>query len=145
MAAKKTIKIPVKSAAPRGGARRGSEEREAPKGALPEIVERFRARFGDVWEAYEELAASTHKAGPLDERTQRLVKLGISIGARLEGATHSNAGKCLRAGIGKDELEHVAALAMSTLGLPTTMMAYRWVSEVIEREAKKSSRAPRRR
>ncbi len=41
--------------------------------------------------AYESLGTAVHAGGPLDDKTRALIKLGISTGARLEGALHSHA------------------------------------------------------
>lgn len=108
-------------------------------GPLPALVEQFRARYGPVWEGYEALSARCQEAGPLDERTRRLVKLGIAIGARLEGATHSHVRKCLAAGASPAEIEHVALLALTTIGLPPMMMAYGWVAETLAKEGRGGS------
>ena len=61
---------------------------------LPEIYSIFRERFPDLSQHLDALAASAN-AGPLDERTSRLVKLGIAIGAMAEGAVRSNARRAL--------------------------------------------------
>jgi alkylhydroperoxidase/carboxymuconolactone decarboxylase family protein YurZ len=108
-------------------------------GPLPDLVEKFRASHGAVWESYEALSARCQEAGPLDERTRRLVKLGIAVGARLEGATHSHVRKCLDAGISPAEIEHAVLLALTTVGLPRMMMAYGWVTETLAKEARRRS------
>jgi alkylhydroperoxidase/carboxymuconolactone decarboxylase family protein YurZ len=72
------------------------------------------------------------KDGPLDERTQRLVKLGISIGAMREGAVHSNVRKALALGIGRDEILQIVALAASNLGMPSTVAVFSWVRDVLD-------------
>ena len=63
---------------------------------LPEIYSRFREQFPALSANLEALAESAN-AGPLDERTSRLVKLGIAIGAMSEGAVRSNARRALQA------------------------------------------------
>lgn len=114
----------------------GKSEKQA-GGPLPDLVQQFRAKHGAVWDGYEALSERCQEAGPLDERTRRLVKLGIAIGARLEGATHSHVRKCLDAGIGAAEIEHAVLLALTTVGLPRTMMAYGWVTETIARAGRR--------
>jgi len=42
---------------------------------------------------------SDHETGPLDEKSRRLVKLALSVGAGLEGGTHSAAWSALQSGI----------------------------------------------
>lgn len=71
--------------------------------------------------------------GPIDERTQRLIKLGISIGAMREGAVHSNVRKALAQGITREELMQVVALAASNLGMPATVAVFTWVREMFDR------------
>ncbi len=88
--------------------------------------------YPSVGEAYEGLGEAVHAAGPLDERTRALVKLGISIGARLEGGVHSHTRKALQAGVKPDEILHAAILAMPTLGLPSTMAALTWIRDILE-------------
>ncbi len=96
---------------------------------LPQPVEEFRQEYAEVWRAFTQLGDSCHKAGPLDERTRRLVKLALSIGAGLEGATHSAMRHALDAGITLEEIKHVAVLGITTLGFPSTMRALTWVGD----------------
>ena len=56
---------------------------------LPEAVNHFRKRHPKVWKSFNKLGERCHEAGPLDEKSRRLVKLAMSIAAGLEGATHS--------------------------------------------------------
>ncbi len=97
---------------------------------LPEIYSRFRDQFPELSESLEALAQSAN-TGPLDERTSRLVKLGISIGAMAEGAVRSNARRALEAGATSEELLHVVALTVTTRGFPAAVAAYSWIDEVL--------------
>lgn len=99
---------------------------------LPEIYQQFRADFPEVAAALDQLGASTEEAGPLDARTQRLVTLGIAIGALAEGAVRSNVRKGLEMGLTAEELQHVALLAISTAGFPTAVAGLQWLSEVVQ-------------
>ena len=76
---------------------------------LPKPVQDFRKLYPEVWKAFNELGDRCHAAGPLDEKTRRLVKVALSMGAGLEGATHSAVRNARRAGITLDEINHVAA------------------------------------
>jgi alkylhydroperoxidase/carboxymuconolactone decarboxylase family protein YurZ len=60
------------------------------------------------------------------------VKLGISTGARLEGAVHSHVRKAIEAGVEPEELRQVALLALPTIGLPSMMAALSWIDETID-------------
>lgn len=98
--------------------------------AFPKAVDQLRKRHGDVWKAFNELGESCHQAGPLDEKTRRLVKLALSIGAGLEGATHSAVRNARKSGVSAEEMEHVALLSITTLGLPSATRAWTWISDV---------------
>jgi len=102
---------------------------------LPEVYLGLRARFPRVAEAMDELGRAASAAGPLDERTQRLVKLGIAIGAQAEGAVRSNVRRALEAGASDEEVMHVAALSVSTRGFPAAVAAYSWIEEVLATRA----------
>lgn len=104
-------------------------------GYLPGPFQEFQGRFPEINSAYEELSARCHNAGPLDDRTRRLVKLGIAIGAESQGAVQSHTRKALDAGIGTDELWHVLLLSLTTAGFPQMIAAMRWMDEVIEARA----------
>jgi AhpD family alkylhydroperoxidase len=103
-------------------------------GALPKAVMELIAKYPDVWEAYEKLGETTHEAGPLDEKTRKLVKLGIAIGARLEGAVSSHTKRALEAGITEEELLHVALLAITTIGFPGAVAGMTWIKRMTGQE-----------
>jgi 4-carboxymuconolactone decarboxylase len=99
---------------------------------LPEIYEQFRTDFPGVAEAYDALAGKLHETGPLDQRSRRLVKLGIAIGAESEGAVRSHVRKALDEGISRKEIEQVIMLSLTTAGFPTTIAALKWAREVFQ-------------
>ena len=66
---------------------------------LPKQVNQFSKQYPKIWEAFNELGERCHEAGPLDEKTRRLIKLALSIGAGLEGATHSAVRNARRTGV----------------------------------------------
>ena len=101
---------------------------------LPDVYVRFRECFPDVSPALDALGASVDGAGPLDERTRRLVKLGIAAGAGAAGAVRSNVRRALRAGATKEEVLHVVALTISTVGFPAAVAAFSWVIDVLSSE-----------
>jgi len=95
----------------------------------PRSFEAFVARYPKLGAAWELLGEGAAEAGPLDEKTQRLVKLALALATRQEGATHSGVRKALAAGATLAELEQVVALAASLIGLPATVAAFQWVQE----------------
>ncbi len=96
---------------------------------LPTPVEKFTKDYREVWGAFTELGDRCHEAGPLDEKMRRLVKLALTIGAGLEGGTHSAVRNALAAGITPEEIKHVAVLGITTLGFPSTMRALTWIDD----------------
>lgn len=95
-----------------------------PPSAYSDFVARF-PKLGQAWD----LLAEGGQAGPLDERTQRLLKLAIAIGAQKEGAVHASVRKARAMGISEAELDQVIALSAGTLGLPSAVAAFTWVHE----------------
>jgi alkylhydroperoxidase/carboxymuconolactone decarboxylase family protein YurZ len=116
--------------------RRGEPPDPCPKESgvtyLPEIYERFRADFPDVAAAYDALSGTLHEAGPLDQRTRRLVKLGIAVGAEAEGGVRSHVRKALAEGISPREIEHAILLSFTTAGFPAMVAALKWAREVLD-------------
>ena len=98
---------------------------------LPDVYLRLRSRFPTVAAALDSLGEATASAGGLDERTQRLVKLGIAIGASAEGAVRSNTRRALAAGASPEEVLQVAVLAITTRGFPAAVAAFSWIEEVL--------------
>ena len=98
---------------------------------LPEPFQKLRQDHPRVHQAYEALATAAHEAGPLDERTRRLVKLAISVGARLEGAVRSHAWQARDVGISDAEMDHVVLLSLTTIGLPSMVAARTWVASAL--------------
>jgi len=99
---------------------------------LPDVYQEFRQRFPDIAMAYDELAVKCHGSGPLDEKTRRLVKLGVAIGLGSEGGVRSHARRALNEGVTPDEVRHAVILAFTTAGFPTMIAAMKWVDEVIQ-------------
>jgi 4-carboxymuconolactone decarboxylase len=98
---------------------------------LPGVYLRFRSDYPAVAAALDELGEAADQAGPLDERTARLVKLGLAIGGAAQGAVRSNARKALAAGATPEELRHVALLAVTTCGFPAAIAGVGWIDEVL--------------
>src|SRR6266540_1706664 len=107
---------------------------------LPRTFEKFRGQNPAVAVAYENLGRACADAGPLDARTRELVKLGMAIGGRLEGAVHSHVRRAIEAGATPEEIRHVVALVVPTLGFPTMAMAFTWVEDVLGKAGKRKRR-----
>ncbi len=93
---------------------------------------KFADQYPGVWRAFSDLARECHEhGGPLDERTRRLVKLGIAIGSEREGAVHSATRLAVDSGVSPEEIQHAAVLAITTLGWPTAQAALTWIKDVL--------------
>ena len=88
-------------------------------------------KLGEAWELTREAGAE----GPLDDAACRLVKLGIAIGSMLEGPVHSATRKALAADLTPEQIHQVLALATGTIGFPSTVAAFSWVREVLNKHA----------
>jgi len=99
---------------------------------LPKIYERFSGRFPEVFKDFKQLGQTCRKAGPLDQKCQDLIKLGIAIGANSRGSVMSNTRKALEAGASAEEIAHVVLLALTTTGFPNMIAAWQWVDEVLK-------------
>jgi 4-carboxymuconolactone decarboxylase len=101
---------------------------------LPSAYRRFATDHPRVIEAYEALGDAILEDGPLDRRTAELVKLGIAIGARLEGAVHAHVRRAQDAGATADDIRHAIRLATTTVGFPSMMSALSWANDVLAPE-----------
>ncbi|MEX2532364.1 MAG: carboxymuconolactone decarboxylase family protein [Nitriliruptoraceae bacterium] len=102
---------------------------------LPEIYLTFREQYPEIAQANDALGIATREAGPLDERTQRLIRLGIAIGAGSDGAIKASVRKALEQDITASEMRHVAMLAVTTAGFPTAIAGLAAIDEVLGNRA----------
>lgn len=100
---------------------------------LPSAYQRFAAEYPRIMQAYEALGDATLD-GPLARKTAELVKLGIAVGARLEGAVHAHVRRARDAGANPDEIRHTIRLALTTVGFPTMMSALSWANDILRPE-----------
>ncbi len=99
----------------------------------PRAYEEFVSRYPHLraaWESINDQGAE----GPLDNKTQRLIKLAIAIGAMRQGAVHASARKGLALEITVEELEQVVALSAGTMGLPACVAAFSWVHDEVRKQ-----------
>jgi alkylhydroperoxidase/carboxymuconolactone decarboxylase family protein YurZ len=97
---------------------------------LPGAVRVMAQEFPELWASYQRLGEQVSEGGPLDERARHLVHLAYAIGANSEGATHSHVRRALAGGLGATELDHVAILAITTLGWPAAVRALTWIRDI---------------
>lgn len=100
------------------------------KEQLPKHYMAFLSKYPDLAKAYRNLGEAVHQAGPLDEKTRALVKCALAGAAKLEGGFHAQVRKAKQQGISIAEVQHVALLALPTLGFPHTIMLLSWIDDV---------------
>ena len=98
---------------------------------LPDIYKHFDSAFPTVHAAHQELARRCYEVGPLDERSARLVKLGIAIGAQAEGAVRSHARRARRADA-SGGAPPCRPTRPDNDRFPHTVAGLGWIEEVIE-------------
>lgn len=100
---------------------------------LPAGAAKIAKRHPKIWAAYEQLGESVAKAGPLDGHTRHLVKLALAVASESEGAVHSHTRRALADGVKKEELLHVALLAIPSIGLAKAVAAMSWIEDILDK------------
>ena len=100
---------------------------------LPKTYEDFSDKFPEILKDYQQLGKSCREAGPLGEKYQDLIKLGVAIGANSRGAVMSSVRKALASDATPDEIVHAVLLSLTTTGFPNMIAALGWVNEVLEK------------
>ena len=95
--------------------------------------EPFRETFPEIAEAYDAMGETASDAGPMDEKTCRLVKLALSVRARQRGSVRKNTRRAIEAGAAPEELLQVVALVVTSIGFAPSVAVYSWVQEVLGR------------
>ncbi len=103
---------------------------------LPKTYENFSEKYPEILKQYQDLGKSCRDAGPLEDKYQDLVKLGIAIGANSRGAVMSSVRKALASGANADEILHTVLLSLTTTGFPNMIAALGWTNEVLEKQLK---------
>jgi 4-carboxymuconolactone decarboxylase len=98
---------------------------------LPDIFKQFMEKHADIAEAYKKVGDMCTNVGPLDDKNQHLIQLGISIGAGSKGGVKSHARRALDAGATKKEVIQSVLLSMTIIGFPAMIAAWEWVQEVV--------------
>lgn len=102
-------------------------------GDAPRTYRDFIAKYPALGDAHDAIGRAVDEAGPLDEKTCALIKIGICVGAGLDSAMRSHVRRAMKCGAGVEEIEQAVLLAMNTCGLPRTVAAWTWAHQQIER------------
>jgi len=100
---------------------------------LPKTYENFSEKFPVVLKNYQELGKSCREAGPLEEKCQDLIKLGIAVGANSRGSVMSSVRKALASGATQEEIIQAVLLSLTTTGFPNMIAALGWANEVLDK------------
>lgn len=101
----------------------------------PKYYKDLKKRYPEVARSHDQLAQDCAKAGPLNKKTQHLVKLGIAIGIGSEGDVQNLTAQALADGISPDEIRHAVLLSVTTAGFPAMIVAMQWAEEIISARA----------
>ena len=111
-------------------ARRASDSSIA---RLPKMASCIAQENPELWQAFQRLGEQASRAGPIEARTRRLIHLALAIASGSEGATHSHTRRAIAEGIPPEELEHVAKLAITTIGWSHAVKGLTWVRDVTQK------------
>lgn len=100
-----------------------------PKSELPDAYESFRERFGAHIDMLDTVGEMVSQSVGMDQKTKHLVKLGIAAGAGLTGAVKAHSRQALKAGASPEQVEGVALLCLTTIGLPRSVAVLQWIRE----------------
>ncbi len=91
----------------------------------------FTQTYPEAAAAHQSFSKALHEtAGPLDERTRALIKIGVAVGVQVELALHSHFDRAMKVGCSPAEIEHAIVITATTVGFPRMMDALRvWRDE----------------
>ncbi len=98
---------------------------------LPPNFRTIVEEYPEIGKLYKELSNACYEAGPIDKKTAHLIKLGMSMAAQSEGGTHAQVRRAKDAGATTEEIQHVAILALTTLGWPLMGAVWSWINDVV--------------
>jgi len=101
---------------------------------LPKTFEDFSNSYPEIVQHYKTLGKICRDAGPLDNKSQDLIKLGIAVGVNSRGAVMSAVRKAIASEATKDEIRHAILLSITTTGFPNMIAAMGWAQEVLEKQ-----------
>lgn len=102
---------------------------------LPEIFKTFLERHSDISDAFRTVGDLAAAAGPLENKAQHLIQLGVSIGVNSRGGVRSHARRALEAGASPEEILQAVLLSSTIVGFPAMIAAYGWVNDVLDTQS----------
>ncbi len=99
---------------------------------LPNQYTGIQKKYKNFMKAVENLGKAAKAAGPLNEKTARLIQLAAAASSRSEGSVHSHVRRALAAGAKPEEIRHAIILLTSTIGFPNVSAALSWVNDELK-------------
>ena len=103
----------------------------------PDYYANLKKRYPVIAKSFDRLAADCSEAGPLDVKTQHLIKLGVAIGIGSEGDVQNLTAQALADGTTPDEIRHAVLLSVTTAGFPAMIASMQLVEETITDKTKR--------
>ncbi len=101
---------------------------------LPNQYTGIQKKYKSFMKAVENLGKAAKAAGPLNEKTARLIQLAAAASSRSEGSVHSHVRRALAAGAKPEEIRHAIILLTSTIGFPNVSAALSWADDVLKKK-----------
>jgi 4-carboxymuconolactone decarboxylase len=98
---------------------------------LPDIFKNFIEKHPEIASAHQRVGELCSNAGPMDQKTQHLVQLGVSVGVGSRGGVRSHARRALEAGATGEEIVQTVLLCTTIIGFPAMIAAFGWIQEVL--------------
>ncbi|HTX71237.1 MAG TPA: carboxymuconolactone decarboxylase family protein [Rectinemataceae bacterium] len=92
----------------------------------------FQERHARSHKAYEEFGKALSVDGPLGEREQALIKVGVAAASQYDYALRSHIERARVCGCTDEEIEHAILLVATTAGFPRMMTALLVMREEFE-------------
>ena len=102
---------------------------------MPSPYRRFVENYPEIAEAYQGLGEACLQAGPLDEKTRQLIKLGAAATQGQKGAVKTHTRRASDLGCTPEEIHHALLLVLTSCSFPTMIAAMQWVDDVLEARA----------
>ncbi len=103
-----------------------------PKSTPPRHYVRYKAKYPELFSAWDAIGRSVREAGPLEPRIGHLIQLGAAAAVRSEGAVHSHVRRALELGVSKEEIRQALMLTAATIGFPAVMAALSWAEDILD-------------
>ncbi|MBI3324756.1 MAG: carboxymuconolactone decarboxylase family protein [Candidatus Omnitrophica bacterium] len=87
----------------------------------PKTLERFEARFPEVFRRYAALRDACDQAGPLPPKIRELIKIAVELARKRHGGLIAHIDRARRAGATPEEIAHTMLLALPLVGFPDVL------------------------